>query len=149
MVYSNCDEVELFNDFGKISLGKQQHGGFGTHFIFNKANVQYNVLYAVGYTNGRPVARDTVLLNHLPEAPGIASLKPAGTVLLKPKPGLNYVYRVNSGGGDYMDEWGNKWEADRALPQNAGRKYWGSSSWTSAFDNMPAFLPASVEPMQL
>ncbi len=140
MVYSNCDEVELFNDFGSISLGKQQHKGFGSHFIFNKANIQYNVLYAVGYTNGMPVARDTVLLNHLPEAPGIASLKPAGTTLLKPKPGLHYIYRVNGGGGDYIDEWGSKWSADRALPPNANRKYWGSSSWTSAFDNMPTFF---------
>ncbi len=140
MVYSNCDEVELFNDLGQVSLGKQKHGGFGTHFIFNKANIQYNVLYAVGYVNGKSVARDTVFLDHLPEAPGVAALRPSGTSLLKPKPGLNYVYRVNSGGADYVDEWGNKWSADRALHPNAANKYWGSSSWTSAFDNMPAFF---------
>lgn len=140
MVYSNCDEVELFNDFGKVSLGRQKHGGFGTHFTFNKANIQYNVLYAVGYLNGKPVTRDTVFLDHLPEAPGVATLKRSGTALLKPKPGLNYVYRVNSGGADYVDEWGSKWSADRALPHYAGNEYWGSSSWTSAFNNMPAFF---------
>lgn len=140
MVYSNCDEVELFNDLGKISLGKQKHNGFGTHFIFNKANIQYSVLYAVGYLNGKSVARDTVFLDHLPEAPGIAAPKPGGSTLLRSKPGMNYIYRVNSGGADYVDEWGNQWGADRALPPNAGNKYWGSSSWTSAFDNMPAFF---------
>ncbi len=150
MVYSNCDEVALFNDLGKVSLGKQKRGGFGTHFTFNKANIQHNILYAIGFLNGKPVARDTVFLDHLPEAPGIAILKPSGTALLKPRPGLNYVYRVNSGGADYVDEWGSKWSADRALPANVGNKYWGSSSWTSAFDNMPAFfLRASEERMPL
>ncbi|MGN7788106.1 malectin domain-containing carbohydrate-binding protein [Niabella sp. 22666] len=140
MVYSNCEAVELFNDLGQVSLGKQKHNGFGTHFIFNKANIQYNILYAVGYVNGKPVARDTIFLDHLPEAPGVAALRPSKTSLLKPKPGMNYVYRVNCGGADYFDEWGSKWSADKALPPNAGNKYWGSSSWTNAFDNMPAFF---------
>jgi len=31
-VYSNCDEVELFNDVGEMSLGKRKRNGTGTHF---------------------------------------------------------------------------------------------------------------------
>jgi|ADGO01.1.fsa_nt_gi hypothetical protein len=32
MVYSNCDEVELFNDINGQSLGKKQRNGIGTQF---------------------------------------------------------------------------------------------------------------------
>ncbi len=51
-VYSNCDEVELFNDVNSVSLGKRSNRGIGTHFEWNKVDIKYNVLYAIGYVNG-------------------------------------------------------------------------------------------------
>ncbi|WP_205896686.1 DUF4982 domain-containing protein, partial [Pseudomonas viridiflava] len=63
VVYSNCDEVELFNDIDGESLGKQKRGAIGTHFQWNKPNIKYNVLYAVGYVNGKAVAKDQIVLN--------------------------------------------------------------------------------------
>ena len=68
-VYSNCDEVELFNDVNAVSLGKKQWQGTGTHFSWNKVDIKYNVLYAIGYVGGKPVAKDVILLNNLPPAP--------------------------------------------------------------------------------
>lgn len=144
-VYSNCDEVELFNDINGYSLGKKKKGGIGTHFIWDKVNIQYNVLYAVGYVNGKPVARDTIVLHHLPKAPNFEKLYSGSKNILQPSPGYNYLYRINCGGPDYTDENGNVWSADKALtnksgssnlpPQGALR---GASSWTNNFSEMPA-----------
>ncbi len=70
--YSNCDSVELFNDYGKTSFGKRARTGGelgNTRFEWNAANVKYNVLYAIGYVNSQPVARDTIILNNLPGLP--------------------------------------------------------------------------------
>ena len=53
MVYSNCDEVELFNDVNGKSLGKRKSGELVPHFQWDQVNIQYNVLYAIGYVNGK------------------------------------------------------------------------------------------------
>jgi beta-galactosidase len=111
-VYSNCDEVELFNGIKTRSLGRQKRGGIGTHFTFNQVPVQYNVLYAVGYVNGKAVTEDMILLDHLPEAPELTTTKTTADIL-QPAKGRNYVYRVNCGGAAYTDTYGNTWMADR------------------------------------
>lgn len=69
IVYSNCDEVELFNDVNALSLGKRSRKGIGTHFQWDGVDVNYNVLYAVGYVNGKKAAVDYIVLNYLPRAP--------------------------------------------------------------------------------
>ena len=69
-VYSNCDTVELFNDYGSVSFGKQTKtaGPRGdTRFQWDDADVKYNVLYAEGYYEGKLVARDTIILDNLPK----------------------------------------------------------------------------------
>jgi hypothetical protein len=66
VVYSNCDEVELFNDMEGASLGRQKRNGIGTHFQWDNVAINFNVLYAVGYVNGKAVAKDYIVLNHLP-----------------------------------------------------------------------------------
>ncbi len=48
VVYSNCDEVELFNDVQGVSLGKRKRSGIGTHFKWDGVDIKYNVLYAAG-----------------------------------------------------------------------------------------------------
>lgn len=136
-VYSNCDEVELFNDVKTVSLGKKHRLGMGTHFQWDGANIKFNVLYAVGYVNGKPVARDYIVLNHLPAAPHLAMLTQNDTQILKPAAGYKYLYRINCGGPDYTDGQGNLWMADA---HKTSKNTWGSTSWTDGYAGMPAFF---------
>ena len=144
-VYSNCDEVELFNDFHNASLGKRKRNGIGTHFQWDHVNIQYNVLYAVGYVNGNAVARDTIVLNHLPGSPNFTKLYSTATNITKPQDGYKYIYRINCGGWDYKDENKNTWFADKAVLLDSRSfgspetKY-GSVSWTDTFKDIPAFF---------
>ena len=126
-VYSNCDEVELFNDINGSSFGKRKKNGIGTHFQWDKANIQYNLLYAVGYVNGKAVARDTIVLHHLPQAPKFKQLYVNAKNVTKPAAGYNYVYRINCGGPEYKDENGNTWLADKGF----------ATSWTKQFTEVP------------
>ena len=140
IVYSNCEEVELFNDIDSVSLGRQKRGGTGTHFQWNDIPVRYNILYAKGYVNGRIVARDTIVLHHLPAAPHMSRLyTPAAETqnLLRPQPGYHYIYRVNCGGDKYKDSHGNEWLPDRS---RSGDSTWGSTSWTNRFPGLPPFF---------
>ncbi|MES2894267.1 MAG: malectin domain-containing carbohydrate-binding protein [Bacteroidota bacterium] len=145
-VYSNCDEVELFNDINSVSFGKRKRNGIGTHFTWDTVSVQFNVLYAIGYVNGRAVARDTIVLNHLPAAPGLNQLKGEKTSILKPTPNYTYLYRVNCGGPAFTDEAGQLWQADRALTgSNQARigspsPQWGASSWSNDFPGMSPYF---------
>ena len=149
-IFSNCDSVELFNDFRAASLGVRTRNGIGTHFIWNGANIRYNVLYAVGYVGGREAAQDYVVLHHLPEAPSLSgwpeswhfsprstpppSLSGSGT---KPsRSGRNYLYRVNCGGPAYTDSKGNLWSADIRKDTDDS---WGSLSWTDDYEGLPPF----------
>ena len=138
VVYSNCDEVELFNDVNGKSLGRQQSKGRGRHFQWNKIDIQYNVLYAIGYVNGKAVAKDVIVLQNLPESPRFNQLYAGASHILKGQDQYNYLYRVNCGGPEYTDEHGQHWMADQAL--KAGSKNYGSSSWTDAFAGIPSFF---------
>lgn len=136
-VYSNCDEVELFNDVDNSSLGKLKNSGIkGEHFTWSNVNIRYNVLYAVGYVNGKAVAKDYIILNNLPEAPNFNKLVSGNNDILKPQVGYNYIYRVNSGGANYEDTFGNTWFADVHQTKD---DTWGSKSWTDSFEDLPAF----------
>lgn len=136
-IYSNCDEVELFNDVNKVSLGKLKNPGIGQHFQFNKVNIQYNVLYAVGYVNGKAVAKDYIVLNNFPKAPNFDALTTNKVDITKAKSGYNYIYRVNCGGSELTDSVGNTWFTDT---HKNGQNTWGSSSWTDNFEKLPDFF---------
>jgi len=133
-IFTNCDEVELFNGVKENSLGRKKRGPIGTHITFDNVDIRNNVLYAIGYVNGKAVAKDVLVLHHLPEAPNLKKL------VGKTKPltgvGRNYLYRVNCGGDDYTDKQGNLWMADVHL---SGENPWGSLSWTDNYDNFPPF----------
>ena len=135
-VYSNCDEVELFNDINNLSLGKLKNLGLGQHFQWNNVDIKYNVLYAIGYVNGEAVAKDYIVLNNLSKAPHFDGLVSKSNDILKPASNLNYLYRVNSGGDVYKDTYGNTWLAD---VHKTDDNTWGSLSWTDNFENLPAF----------
>ncbi|WP_242692040.1 malectin domain-containing carbohydrate-binding protein [Aridibaculum aurantiacum] len=143
VVYSNCDEVELFNDVRSKSLGKRKKNGVGTHFTWDGVDINYNVLYAVGYVNGKEVAADYIVLNHLPQSPNFNAFYKDARPVTKPANGYNYVYRVNAGGPGYKDEHGNTWLADRALEPQASNTQpttWGSTSWTDQYAGYPPFF---------
>lgn len=137
-VYSNCDEVELFNDTKTISFGKIKKNVLkGNHFEWDRLFVRYNVLRAVGYVQGKIVAQDLVLLHHLPQSPNIKDLHKGEQNITKPNTNLNYIYRVNCGGDKYVDHNGNEWMADRVWDSNNN---WGSTSWASNFKELnPVF----------
>jgi len=132
-VFSNCEEVELFNDVKSVSLGRKKRGAKGTHFIWNKVDIKYNVLYAVGYVDGKPVAEDCIVLDHLPESPGFGTFYDDADPILKGEEWYHYIYRVNSGGDAYRDEYGQVWSADIARTSD---KHWGSTSWADQFEHI-------------
>lgn len=137
-VYSNCDEVELFNDVFESSLGKRKRSGIGTHFQWDNVDIKYNVLFAVGSVNGKEVATDIVLLNHLPKSPFHDKIFESSKPITKAADGFNYIYRINCGGREIIDEYNNIWAADKPLA--AGRNNYGSSSWSKDFPEVPAFF---------
>jgi hypothetical protein len=71
----------------------------------------------------------------LPVAPHLK--KETGAEILKPAAGYNYLYRLNCGGPDYKDSFGNLWMADRHQDNS---KQAGSLSWTDDYPGMPAFF---------
>ncbi|MCU7551587.1 malectin domain-containing carbohydrate-binding protein [Chitinophagaceae bacterium LB-8] len=137
IVYSNCDEVELFNDVKSVSLGKRTRNGVGTHFQWDNADIQYNVLYAEGRVAGKVVSRDTIILNHIPRSPHFNDLLKDAKPITAATPGCHYLYRVNCGGPDYIDKNGNLWMADK---KRSGTQTWGSLSWTNDFAGLPSFF---------
>jgi len=138
VVYSNCDEVELFNDVDGVSLGRKKRGEIGTHFQWNKPDIKYNVLFAIGYVNGKKVAEDKIILNSLPKSPNFANLFAGDGDILKAEKGYQYLYRLNCGGADYKDKYGNIWLADQ--PSENKPEFYGSTSWTEKFPGIPAFF---------
>lgn len=133
-VYSNCDEVELYNDVGGDSLGVRRQKGPGTHFQWDNVDLRYNVLYAVGRVGGKDVAHDAIVLDNLPPAPRLAALLGHVTDLTAAAPGQHYLYRVNCGGADYTDVNGQRWSADRDYVPGLS---WGSLSWAMDYTNVP------------
>jgi Di-glucose binding within endoplasmic reticulum. len=133
--YSNCDSVLLYNDAAQENyLGSCNNRGIGTHFEWQGADIKYNVLRAVGYYKGKAVAEDVLVLDGLEKAPAFDDLYKASNIVpaaadtikysLKGEAGYNYIYRINCGGDNYTDSFGQLWMQDNA-------NY--SSSWTDSF----------------
>ena len=128
VVYSNGEEVELFNDLGGKSLGVRTRAGRGTHFAWDDVPIEYNLLYAEARVGGRVVATDAILLHHLPEAPGQAAANAAEDDLLAHQAGGHYLHRINCGGPEYRDRHGHTWSADRGF----------ATSWADTYTHLPA-----------
>jgi beta-galactosidase len=127
VVYSNCEEVELFNDLGDRSLGVRHRGGPGTHFRWDDVSVETNYLRAEARVGGRVVATDAILLHHLPPAPRYTAADAAEDDLLAPVPGSITLHRINCGGPDYVDRHGQLWGADRGV----------TASWADDYPHLP------------
>jgi len=130
VVFSNCDEVELFNDYRGSSLGIRKRGPRGTHFTWNQADIRYDTLYAEARIEGRAVASDTIHLHNLAAAPNQAERRAAQPDNTAAAPSADYLYRVNCGGPDYTDVHGHVWMADRDYEPGA----WGSVSFAHGLD---------------
>jgi beta-galactosidase len=142
LVYSNCEEVELFNDMGQRSLGVRKQGGPGVPFRWDDVEISTNVLRAYGRVKGATVAEDVIVLKNLPAAPDFDFLKGNVANLTAADPAWNYLYRVNCGGADYTDVNGGRWAADRDFV--AGMN-WGSLSWAMDYPGVPARLGSQRE----
>ncbi|MFA5469963.1 MAG: malectin domain-containing carbohydrate-binding protein, partial [Bacteroidales bacterium] len=128
-VYSNCDSVQLYNDAGKQAyLGTEVHQGIkGTHFAFENIRVAYNVLRAVAYRAGKAVAEDLIVLNNLEKSPSFDLLYKKDKSLTKGKSSYHYIYRINCGGDEYVDSFGQVWAKDDTS---------FSRSWAQDFDGL-------------
>ena len=132
--YSNCDSVLLYNDLTNEKatfLGRKKNNGTGTHFMWENRDIRYNVLRAVGYYKGKPVAEDLILLNGLEQAPNFELLYQDDKKILKGEAGYNYLYRLNCGGDDYTDSFGQLWLQDNT-------NY--SRSWAKNFKELNPYL---------
>ncbi|XHR30587.1 MAG: glycoside hydrolase family 2 TIM barrel-domain containing protein [Chthoniobacteraceae bacterium] len=135
-VYSNCEEVELFNGVGVRSLGTRSQPGRGRHFEWDAVEPHTNVLYAVGRVGGKEVARDMIALHYLPADDSLSAwLGEPGVAPAEPGRAL---FRVSCGSDLAMtDSAGRKWQAD--TPWNNGDRPsvdWGWISWGNRFDNV-------------
>lgn len=130
-IYSNCDEVELFNDYEEISLGRRQRGPKGVHFTFEDVEINYNLLYAKGYINNISVAEDVVLLLNLEPAPHLNKVYKNPENITESE-NDQYLFRVNCGGNEYTDVNGQKWSGD----QKYEARSWGWKSWGMEYDDV-------------
>ncbi len=129
-VYTNCDSVKLYNDIDNLLLGTEVNSRVkGTHLYFKDKRISYNLLYAVAYYGGVPVATDLIRYQGLPESPGMGKLKTVTrkTDPLRPAKGVHYVYRINCGGDDCTDTYGKLWKQDNLMV---------SHSWAQDFPGM-------------
>lgn len=127
-VYSNCEEVELYNDYGETVAGRRKSGPRGEHALFRQVRVKWGILTAKGYVDGRCVAEDRVLFPNLP----LPERKRDSRYDLEISASPDDCYRVNCGGGDYVDEKGYTWMADQKSEQGS----WGYRSWGMEFENV-------------
>lgn len=133
--YSNCDSVLLYNDVSEeraTFLGRKKNQRVvGTHFVWEDRDVRYNVLRAVGYYQGKAVAEDVLVLNGLERAPGFEALYREEKPVLKAEEGFHYLHRINCGGDDYRDGFGQLWTKD---DMNYSR------SWAEGFKELNPYL---------
>lgn len=144
LVYSNCDEVELFNDAGgRESLGVRKQGGPGVPFRWDDIDIRYNVLTAEGRVGGKVVARDAIVLKNLPAVPHGRELRGQVENLTAPAPGQNYLYRINCGGPEYTDVNGQRWAAD------APAGGWEAHSWADQYGGVPPAFGSQRESSEI
>lgn len=133
-VYTNCEEAELYNDFGEILLGRQKTGEKGTHLIFRQVPVKWGVLTAKGYVDGKHAVTDRIFFPALPLPERSACSSGEGIArqddIVSSQP--DDCYRVNCGGADYRDAGGRIWMEDRKYEEGG----WGWQSWGMDFDHV-------------
>jgi len=144
LVYSNCEEVELFNDLGGASLGVRRNPGPGQPFRWDGVPIRANLLHAEGRMGGKTVACDTLVLDHLPEADGLRRWIETQEDTLAPFAKADAAFRINCGSKtDYIDSHDNRWEAD----VNRTAAAWRCQSWAQAFEPLAEDLASRSRSM--
>ncbi len=129
-VFSNCDFVELFNGEEENSLGIRKNRGLGRHFVWNDIDLSSNVLCAVGWVAGQRVARDLILLNHLPDDGLLARWGAKHTAA----PPTDCLHRISCGDKDgFVDRFGNLWTGDLTPTRDQN---WSCESWAGHYPNV-------------
>lgn len=131
-VYSNCDEVALYNDAGSLLLGRKRKGNFGEPFVFDNVMVNYGLLYARGYVDGVPCVEDMIWYENLPMPENAEKLMDGQECMDANGLDGGYLYRVNCGGEDYLDQYGRLWKKDQPWD---GRGF-GFSSWAMEYPGL-------------
>ena len=132
-VFSNCDEVELFD--GSRSLGCLIQPGRGRHFQWKNVELDSGVLHAVGRRDGKDVARDLIVLK---SGTGFPACESAQTQAGKPVSHSDptpCLFRVSCGDSEgFRDLEGKFWQPDQEfLPEES----WGWTSWGNDYENIP------------
>ncbi len=134
VVYSNCDEVALYDDL-KQPIARMKNPGIGIPFVFNNILLSTNVLVAIGLQNGKfSGASDEVVINAFPQNKKISNThKNNKQNITLPQKEHTYLYRINCGGDACLDSNKNLWNADNS---NINSSFY-STSWTNQFDIKP------------
>lgn len=135
-VYTNCDSVRLYNDVAEneyLATAVKKEGE--CRVSFGNIGIRYGIVRAVGYKNGKPAAEDMMMDSAKPESPKMSLLAQGDShreaVSIKGEANQNYIYRINCGGDDYTDEYGQLWHQDNKAV---------SHSWDDRFDNLQPYL---------
>ncbi len=132
LVYSNCEEVELYNGLRKCSLGKRLQPGRGRHFVWENVELESNILHAIGRC-GAVTVEDLIVLDYLQPDPESMQQWCGVSRSMAPEPGLP-LYRLSCGeSASTEDELGQQWLADSEWNEKSG---YGWISWGNAFDNV-------------
>lgn len=128
-VFSNCEEVELFN--GERSLGVRANPGRGHHFIWEAVEPTTDLFRAVARQEGRKVVEDVIVQNFLPADPSTFQRYPTSV----PKDPGACLFRISCGDSEpTTDAYGRDWLPDQPWLPDAP---WGCESWASQFAGVP------------
>ncbi len=136
VIYSNCDEVELWNNATGTgtSRGRQRRGKRGSHFLFKNMAGKYSVFTAKGYIDGKVAAEDRIGLVNLPNPCDFNDYIGAEKAIDGTE--KDFIYRLNCGGSEYVDCNGTLWKAD-VPAQKAG---YGWKSWAMQYPEVDPAL---------
>ena len=94
-VYRNMTLLRmLLGILSKCGVAAEQEedgNGVVDGYATENRDIRYNVLRAVGYYKGKPVAEDLILLNGLEQAPNFELLYQDDKKILKGEAGYNYL----------------------------------------------------------
>lgn len=143
-VYSNAQEVRLYAGEKKKLLAVQKKSPQDPFHIFQFTGIPLTdaLLTAEALHENKPAAIDRIWLHHLPRRSTLsASEKQRKDALLQSAKGYQYIYRVNAGGPECIDQFGALWQADQAWEKSSTT--FGSLSWGDFWPEVPGTFASS------